>query len=218
VRVLEEWVLTPYRLAVHEPTQTAVVADLHLGYSAARRGAGDAVPLPRVETALLPLKQAVERYGFKRLLVAGDLFERRFEADPYQAFVAFLERQHIEWLGLVPGNHDRGVADLAALPIWPDGFRLGEWIVIHGDGAAPTGKRVLGHWHPCVGCRGGKLPCYLVGSEELVLPAYSRDAAGVDVSTDRRWRNYRRFAILGDAVLEEAPKREPETSDDASGS
>src|SRR5438270_5847367 len=34
--VHEDWLLTPVRAAVHLPTATAVVADLHLGYELAR--------------------------------------------------------------------------------------------------------------------------------------------------------------------------------------
>ena len=37
MRVFTDWELTPDRAAVHLPTRTAVVADLHLGYAEARQ-------------------------------------------------------------------------------------------------------------------------------------------------------------------------------------
>jgi hypothetical protein len=35
-----------------------------------------------------------------------------------------------------------------------------------------------------------------------VLPAYSDDAAGVNVRGDRRWRDFRCLVIAGDEVLD----------------
>ena len=42
--VHDEWLLMPQRVAVHLPTATAVLSDLHLGYNEARRRDGEAVP------------------------------------------------------------------------------------------------------------------------------------------------------------------------------
>ncbi len=50
-----DWHLTFRRIAIHVPTATAVVADLHLGYQDARRQCGDAIPSVDVETQLAPL-------------------------------------------------------------------------------------------------------------------------------------------------------------------
>jgi hypothetical protein len=45
-------------------------------------------------------------------------------------------------------------------------------------------------------------PCYLVGAARLVLPAFSADAAGVNVLRARRWRPYRCCVIAGDCVVD----------------
>src|SRR5689334_11066006 len=112
LRVSDEWLLTPYRVAVHEPTATAVIADLHLG---------DAVPLPDPRAALAPLRHAHDAVAFRRLVVAGDLFEKEFVPALYAAFVETLERLTICWLGLVPGNHDRRATRGAnPIPVLPD--------------------------------------------------------------------------------------------------
>ena len=44
-------------------------------------------------------------------------------------------------------------------------------------------------------------PCFLWDGSRLVLPAYSRDAAGVDVRGGR-WRSMRCLAIVGEKVLD----------------
>src|SRR4051794_35075306 len=72
-----EWILTPYRLAVHGPTRTAVIADPHLGYSDARRRAGDAVPDVSLDVQLAPLTRACAALELNGLVVAGDLCEAR---------------------------------------------------------------------------------------------------------------------------------------------
>jgi metallophosphoesterase superfamily enzyme len=45
-------------------------------------------------------------------------------------------------------------------------------------------------------------PCYLQRRDRLVLPAFSRDAAGVNVLSDARWQEYRCWIIAGDRVLD----------------
>jgi len=41
-----------------------------------------------------------------------------------------------------------------------------------------------------------------VGEERIVLPAFSEDAAGVNVIHTRKWRKYRCCVIAGDQVLD----------------
>ena len=85
-----QWLLTPERAAVHLPTRTAVVADLHLGYGDARRRRGEAVPCPGVAETLAPLRPAVARHRVRRLVVAGDLFE--------EACCQVLVHDFLDWL------------------------------------------------------------------------------------------------------------------------
>jgi uncharacterized protein len=202
LRIYDEWLLTSCRLALHEPTGTAIVADLHLGYSAARRAGGDAIPLPTVDTTLAPLGHAARQLAIRRLVVAGDLFEAGFQPELYERFVALLREWRIEWVGLTPGNHDRGLPSLASVPLWPDGYTLGAWHVSHGVDEPTVGKAVVGHWHPCLRLRGRKYPCFLVGAESIVLPAFSADAAGTDVRKETRWRDCRRVVIVGTELID----------------
>jgi uncharacterized protein len=202
IRVLNAWILTAHRVAVHEPTGTAVVADMHLGYSDARRARGDAVPLTAAGDELEPLRCAHAQLRFRRLLVAGDLFEKAYLAERYLELRAVLDKLAVEWVGLVPGNHDRRLAHRTEVaPLWPDGVRVGDWQIVHGDTDPAAVRRVMGHWHPCIRFERRKLPCYLVANDCLVLPAFSRDAAGVDVARDRRWDTFRRVVIAGERVV-----------------
>jgi putative SbcD/Mre11-related phosphoesterase len=203
MRVLNDWLLTPWRVAVHLPDATAVVADLHLGYDRVRRRGGEAVPVRTVRDELSPLLRALRDTGARRLVVAGDLFEdaRVERAELIEEFAAWVADAGVELAGVVPGNHDRGLGDCEALRICMAGVELGGWLVVHGDGEVPDRPVVQGHEHPWFRWRPGvEGPCYLVGERRLVLPAYSRDAAGANVRGKARWAAYRCGVIAGEVL------------------
>src|SRR5262245_35968923 len=203
MRVPGDWLLTAERAAVHLPTATAVVADLHLGYGEARRAAGEAVPVLPVEQALAPLGRLLARGPARRLVLAGDLFEAGASEALVAELLAWVGRQEVELSAVVPGNHDRQIDHHAGrLPLRPDGVDLGGWRVVHGDGEWPAGRAVQGHVHPCV--RWGRLsaPCFLVSADRVVLPAFSADARGANVLREPCWSAYRCCAVAGGEVLD----------------
>lgn len=200
-RFCDEWLLLPQRFALHEPSATAVLADVHLGYSKVRQQLGDAVPLRTVEEEMQPLIAAARVHYIQQLIVAGDLFERGYDDECFRRFEELLQSLHIRFAGLVPGNHDRGIETHAQLmPIWPRGFDLLGWQVCHGDQPVEAARAVMGHWHPAVRVKRRKQPCFMTRGTHLVLPAFSRDAAGVDVRAEARWRDWQSHWICGDEV------------------
>lgn len=210
MRVLRDWYLTSERLAVHLPSGTAVVADLHLGYGAARRRGGEAVPMRTLDEELAPLRRCLERLDLRRLVIAGDLLEDRRQTEHAEALLPWLDRAGVELAGFVAGNHDgAGRKKVQTMPPFDRAVacvQLGRWQVVHGDAALPQGAVVQGHEHPCVRWSSHlAAPCFLVGKGYLVLPAYSPDAAGVNVLGSARWGAYRCCAIAGDKVLDFGP-------------
>ncbi len=202
MRFHDDWLLLPHRFAVHEPSATAVLADVHLGYSAARQRQGDAVPSRSVLEEMQPLGDAARLYEFRNVIVAGDLFERGFDEAIAQQFLAVLARLNLRCLGLVPGNHDRGSERApSGLPIFTDGYDLAGWRIVHGDQPSVEAKVVMGHWHPARCWKGRKTPCFLTRPTQLILPAFSLDAAGVDVGMDSRWKDWACSLIVGRQVL-----------------
>jgi putative SbcD/Mre11-related phosphoesterase len=225
MRVLHEWLLTPERVAVHLPTRTAVVADLHLGYAEARRRRGDAVPEESISDLLEPLSRIRERDAARQLIVAGDLLEDGDCRIALTAFREWLDRSEMDLIAVVPGNHDLGLEACfttrqLTLPVRREGVSVGEWRIVHGEGVLPAGSVVHGHDHPCLRwspksrvirppfspSRGAQAaidgPCYLTGSQRLILPAFSMEAAGVNVLSMRRWRELRCQVIAGERVLD----------------
>jgi metallophosphoesterase superfamily enzyme len=223
MHVLRDWLLTAERVAVHLPSRTAVVADLHLGYSEARRLRGEAVPDNELAEQMLPLRRALQRHGLRRLVVAGDLFEDHCCQDAIAQFRTWISQHAIEMVALVPGNHDVASSERSSLgthTLRGNEVVLGDWSVVHGDGLLPDGPVVHGHEHPYLRWSPSNRtfrprgrydriasyriegPCYLAGGNRLILPAFSNEAAGVNILSGRRWRNYRCYVAAEDRVLD----------------
>jgi metallophosphoesterase superfamily enzyme len=224
MHVFHDWLLTPQRVAVHLPTRTAVVADLHLGYAEARRRRGDAVPRESVPQLLEPLRRVERQYMTRQLVIAGDLLEDNDCCEALAEFLEWLHQSEMDRITVVPGNHDRGLeaSPLArsCLPLCPQGIDVGEWRIVHGEGSLPEAPVVHGHFHPCLRwspkrranrprfSRGRFAPdtidgpCYLSGPGRLILPAFSKEAAGVNILPVRRWRALHCHVVVGNHVLD----------------
>jgi len=205
MRIHGDWLLTSQRAAIHLPSQTAVISDLHLGYSAVRCRAGEAVPGTPFQEMLEDLESLLRRRPLTRIIVAGDLFEDGLHADCLDDLCKLLGRFHLQ-PAIVPGNHDRGLdlgRNIAA--VFPDGVEVGDWRVVHGH-CPKIGERVIqGHLHPALRWRGLRAPCYLVAPKRIILPAFSRDAAGVNVLREPSLFGYRCAVIVGERVLDFGP-------------
>lgn len=201
--VLEHWLLTSQRIAIHVPTQTAVIADVHLGYHQARRKRGEAVPLLTVAEQLAPLPFVLAEQGIRKLIVAGDLFEESPCAALIEELLIWLEQNRLELTAVIPGNHDGPLAKTAPqLPVAVSGHALADWTIVHGDGPLPRGPVVHGHLHPCFRVGTISAPCYLVHKKRLVLPAFSQEAAGVNVLTEPAWTRHQVIVCAGEKLLD----------------
>ncbi|MBL8800284.1 MAG: metallophosphoesterase [Planctomycetia bacterium] len=203
LRVFDDWFLTPQRAAVHRPTATAVIADPHLGYDRARQRGGEAVPFVAAHSLLAALRTLAIEYGVQQLVIAGDLVENRAGLPAVSELLAGLEPLHINLAAVVPGNHDRGLtAKFPQFTVCHEGIEMGGWRVLHGDGRLPRARIVQGHIHPCVRLAGQTAPCFLVSERRIVLPAFSADAAGVNILRQAGWSRYRCYVVAGPRVLD----------------
>jgi uncharacterized protein len=204
VQVSTDWILTPHRAAIHLPTSTAVVADLHMGYGAVRQESGEAVPSRGIADNIEDLQKLFNEFSPARLVIAGDLLEKSRVPEHASDLLGWLKKSGVELAGVVPGNHDRGsLRALLGDACFTDGFPLGQWRVVHGHGRLPAGKVIYGHYHPSLGFgREVKAPCYVVGGRSLILPAHSRNASGVNILGCRAWQRWRCYAIASGQVLD----------------
>lgn len=175
-------------------SQTAVIADLHLGYSWAQRRRGELGPLADTQTREKLLRCRDELQP-TRFVFLGDIVHAPRSCEPERAWIIETLRQLIQnaELIVVRGNHDRQFAaefmDLKLLHV--ETWSHQSLLAVHGDRfdfAWPEGRTlVLGHLHPALTIRDvsgarQKLPVFLANSQCILLPAFSPFARGYDVA------------------------------------
>jgi putative SbcD/Mre11-related phosphoesterase len=173
-----------------------VVADLHLGYAWAHRYSGNLLPVTAGEDAVDRLIGLQEEYQPREVIILGDLVHRAVAVPAiHEALRMLIDRVSSRCvLTVVLGNHDRHLARLLSgmgrSALLVDQLKLGPHLLLHGDRAASesvTGWTLIGHEHPVIGLGDGvtaavKCPCFLVSEKLIVLPAFSRWAAGSPVT------------------------------------
>jgi putative SbcD/Mre11-related phosphoesterase len=206
------------------------VADLHLGCAWAHRHGGNLVPLSPIADERERLRVLVDSYAPKKIVLLGDIVHRAVPVPALKEELCAVigELSARAELILIAGNHDRRLQGLLAecglsIPLLGE-FQLGDFLLTHGDSGsaegallrrkevrAKGGRILIGHEHPAISVSDGvatsaKCPCFLVGEEVIILPAFSGWAAG---GGGRRFLSpYARgvefplaVAILGDKLL-----------------
>ncbi len=175
-------------------SRTAIIADLHLGYSWAQRRRGELGPLVDIRTRE-KLWQCNDDLRPQRFVFLGDLVHAPRSCAPEREWI----EETLQMLGqsaeliAVRGNHDRHFAtefahlNLLTVETWSHELLT----AAHGDQftfALPENHTlVLGHLHPALAIRdasgaGQKLPVFLANSKCILLPAFSPFARGYDVA------------------------------------
>ena len=199
------WMLAPEGAALHVEHRVAVVADVHLGYEWARGRGGDALPAHSLRETVAKLDALLRRATIERLIVAGDLVESprrcaRTEAD-LASLYRWLEGRGVE---LVPvlGNHDpQGTGRI------PSRLEVHGWTIHHGHRSVRADRAISGHHHPVLRSGGVNAPCFIVGDDTIVLPAFTPNAAGLPIGSAAmppEWcrRGIRCVATTGGEILD----------------
>ena len=176
--------LTSESAAFHPLERVAVISDVHLGYEWSRAAGGDSLPPHTLADTLQRLQILLEAASIERLIVAGDLVEKagpcvRTAAD-LRALRNWLSARGVD-LVTIHGNHDPKRS-----PSWPLSIEVAGWTITHGHLPIWGERTMSGHLHPVI--RSGCLtaPCFLVSPTRIVLPAFSPNAAGLNV-LESRW-------------------------------
>ncbi|MEP2770930.1 MAG: ligase-associated DNA damage response endonuclease PdeM [Fulvivirga sp.] len=158
-----------------------LLADLHLGKINHFRRSGIAAPARPNEQNLERLISELQQQEPKRVIFMGDLFHSHYNEE-WEVFGQALRSFPDISFELVMGNHDI-MSDYQYLKhqliIHPDPIAVGELILSH----EPLEKipddvyNLAGHIHPGVvlrgkGKQGIKLPCFLFGAIQGLLPAF----------------------------------------------
>ena len=202
------WSLAPEGGLIRVDEGVGVVADVHLGYEWSRGLGGDVIPPHSLAETTARLARMLDRATVHRLIVAGDLVEsprpcRKTAAD-LRSLRDWLDARGVR-LELVQGNHDPRRS-----PMPPDAVEVGGWTVAHGHRPIDAPRTISGHDHPMLRVGRTVARCILVGPDAIVLPAFSENAAGLNVAgaaIPSRWRgrSFRCWAGAGGGLLDFGP-------------
>lgn len=161
-----------------EATRSLVIADLHWGYAASHRAAGNLLPVWGDEELAQALDDLVRDYAPTEMIWLGDVIHAAAGRERAEAFLAACPVP----VHVIRGNHDRA---------WRHGeshrvLRRGNLVLHHGDrpvDIASGEQEWIGHHHPAVYLSDGaggtvRLPALVSGPRRWVLPAFSPWSAG----------------------------------------
>lgn len=196
------------RAVFRESTSSLFVADPHFGKAAAFRALG--VPVPRGTTTgtLERLEAVLHRTGARRLVFLGDFLHAAEGRAPETLRVLndWRRRHAAIDMVLVRGNHDARAGDppreleirCVTAPVVEPPF-----VLDHHPRRSADGHVLCGHIHPAVTLSGkgrqhSRLPCFWIGAEITVLPAFG-EFTGVAEAEVRP--GDRVFVVADDAVI-----------------
>jgi metallophosphoesterase superfamily enzyme len=190
-------IVADVRRAVWLATEkTLLVADVHLGHLWVERQRGTLLPIVPDDT-LERLESLRREYRPDRWVFLGDTVHAvaRLSVleEELRGLIRWMEGQSVTF---VLGNHDARLPDLLrSLGCQAECTRIataGPHVLVHGDALTwesvagrlgPGGRVFYGHEHPALVLGDGvatsaRVPCFLVGLDRAILPAFSRWAAG----------------------------------------
>ncbi|MEM7513767.1 MAG: ligase-associated DNA damage response endonuclease PdeM [Bacteroidota bacterium] len=180
------FLLLPEKALYWPKEEALLIADLHLGKSGHFQSHGIPVPGDVLFKDLTNLGTLVSQLQPKRLFILGDLFHSQYN-DEWATCESFfkdlisLPSEPLE-ITLILGNHDI----LHRTHYLNAGFSIEKQLSLGGihlihdpEENAEMGAYIHGHIHPGVRLVGKgrqklSLPCFWVGKERLVLPAFGQ--------------------------------------------
>lgn len=175
--------LLPERAIWWERRQTLIVADLHWGKSGHFRKHGIAIPTDTQTHDELKLAGLIRRFSPERLIIAGDMFHSRSNAQ-VEIFSHFRQSHESLHIDLVVGNHDilqeetyQGFGLQSHKECLSDGpfcfahdmLPESELFVIHGHVHPALRIKSPGYNQPAL-----KLCCFAEDEQRMILPAFGQ--------------------------------------------
>jgi len=173
-------ILHPYKAIFWEEQNALLIADLHLGKI--NHFVKHGIPLPKADDGqtLTRLQDLLVEYNPASVFMLGDLFHSDWN-ESWDDFVDFIGVHHQVSFKLVPGNHDimdETFYGNAGLKVCPDELFIDPFLLTHIKPIEnKTHPVISGHLHPGVFLTGRgrqrlKLPCFWLGDNSMVLPAF----------------------------------------------
>lgn len=194
--------------ALYMPEMKALVlADIHIGKSTHFQKHGIAIPNTIFKNDLKKLETLISHFNPQKIIVVGDMFHAENNSEIQQFKDWKLQFSAIQFI-LIKGNHDRyyrGIYKDLEVEIIPYELTLDGITFIHDLAHFKTaGCTVSGHLHPGIYLKAKarqriKLPCFAIGEQHLILPAFS-EFTGLNTRLDSN--SFKFFAFTDTGLFE----------------
>lgn len=193
VEIWDDIFITSFFCIYDARENAVIIADLHLGYEGVLRSQGVMMPNYQERIIKKRLQKIIEIYEPDNIIINGD-FKHEFGKNLRQEWrevgemIEFLLQK--SEIILIKGNHDNFLKTIASkfnVPLKTQ-LQVRNIVIAHGHVEIKGEKRILAHEHPSIHIRDKigaslHLPCYMVSSDIIVIPAFSPLATGTDVSS-----------------------------------
>ncbi|MDR6957508.1 DNA ligase-associated metallophosphoesterase [Pseudomonas brassicacearum] len=200
----EELWLLPEKALYWPAQETLMVADVHFGKAAAYRSLGQPVPHGTTASNIAVLDALLASLACRQLIFLGDFLHGPGSHAPgtLTALSDWRERHRHLAVTLIRGNHDKRAGDPPSaldIRVVPEPLLLGPFAVQHEPDPHPCRHVLAGHVHPVYRLSGKgrqrlRLPCFRLGGEVSLLPAFGAFTGGYQVEQD----NDCRIFVIGD--------------------
>jgi DNA ligase-associated metallophosphoesterase len=203
----EQLLMLPQKALYWARESMLIIADIHFGKAASFRALGVPVPAGTTSANLAALEDLMARHVVRQVMFLGDFLHARAAHAPatLAAMQAWRERHPEVQLTLVRGNHDLHAGDPPAqlgITMVDEPHVIGPFAFCHHPDILVPSYVLAGHVHPVYRLRSGwdslLLPCFLVGTERMVLPSFGAFTGGHPVRPEPEERL---FVTSGEAVL-----------------
>lgn len=186
----ELWLLA--EKAIYWPAEQALlVADAHFGKAAVYRALGQPVPHGTTAANLALLDRLLARHDCRELIFLGDfLHGPAAQGSATLETIAAWRAGHPDLrIILIRGNHDHHAGDppaALAMEVANEPMLRGPLALRHEPAPHPTHHVLAGHIHPVYLLTGRgrqrlRLPCYCLGEQVTLLPAFGAFTGGFAV-------------------------------------
>ncbi|NGM66736.1 ligase-associated DNA damage response endonuclease PdeM [Sphingobacterium sp. SGR-19] len=172
--------LTNQRVLFWEKHHTLILSDLHLGKAAHFRKNGIALPTQITLQDLQRLEQLIQYFPVKQVIIVGDLIHAGANTEVSLLQQSIVKFPHIKFV-LIKGNHDRFADEkwnkMGIHEIYQN-WQLDNIYFTHQASHLSNAHTISGHVHPGINMRMPTkrtiiFPCFVVSTQQIILPAFS---------------------------------------------
>lgn len=191
--------------AVYWPARKCLlIADAHFGKASAYRSLGQPVPQGTTTANLQRLDRLLAAFPGAQVIFLGDFLHGpgSHASGTLNALRAWRERHAGVALRLIRGNHDKRAGDPPGdlnIEVVTEPLLMGPFALQHEPDAHASHHVLAGHVHPVYRLRGKgrqslRLPCFLIGNQVSLLPAFGAFTGGYSVTQEEGSRIF----VIGD--------------------